>query len=134
MFDLIEKFFSNRCPSENLTPLIDNCNDHERKFKRQVLTFHPDKNPNCYEDATIKFQNLTNHFNDCKNRNSQQRTTSQRTTSQRTTSQTTTPTKDQYNLTKLLLVIFFSVLLIFFILWIIFIKKKKLINYKNIKY
>ena len=45
------------CPSEGKDPV--NC-ESKKDYLKQTRIFHPDKNPNCIEDATSKFQALQN--------------------------------------------------------------------------
>jgi hypothetical protein len=44
------------CPSEGKEPVP--CENEETSYKKQVLTFDPDKNSGCSKDATTKFKKL----------------------------------------------------------------------------
>jgi hypothetical protein len=46
------------CRSRDREPV--NCNERN-DYLKQTLIFHPDKNPMCIEDATLKFQALQNN-------------------------------------------------------------------------
>ena len=43
-----------RCSSHSKEP-INNCST----YRMQALLFHPDKNPNCIDESTLKFKKLT---------------------------------------------------------------------------
>jgi hypothetical protein len=49
---------SKQCKSKGIEPI--ECLYDETEFKRQQLLFHPDLNPGCKDEATIKFQKLGN--------------------------------------------------------------------------
>lgn len=58
-----EKQQKDNCPSKDKEPYIPNNDDD---YKKQSLIFHPDKNPDCKEDANKKMANL-NNLNDERN-------------------------------------------------------------------
>jgi hypothetical protein len=117
MFDLIEKFFAvNNCPSENLTPSIDNCNNSQ--LRKLSFIFHPDRNPSCIDDATAKFQDLSNQYDDiCSGR------TRPSTNQPSTTQSKNRSSKDKNFLSMMLLSLFLVLFLIFFIIMFFIIKK-----------
>ena len=48
----------NGCPSNGKEPV--NCSE-KKDYLKQTLIFHPDKNPMCREQSTLKFQALQNN-------------------------------------------------------------------------
>ena len=53
-----EPVSNNGCRSRGREPV--NCNERN-DYLKQTLIFHPDKNPMCIEEATLKFQALQNN-------------------------------------------------------------------------
>jgi hypothetical protein len=52
----LQNYTGNNCPSNNKIPI--DCEGNKTAYFKQALIFHPDKNTDCKENATVKFQRL----------------------------------------------------------------------------